>query len=200
MSDAAALEIAVRQRAHAVRRAGSWIGLFEWAVWATVERLRVHVLFGESSVDVLGVFAPMKSLELGPASRDVYVVAAELLEGFSLVPGGGVLPRVNHWLPAVLVGSEVRVRPARALEFSARQRLGQPDDEAFRICSGGIQSGAPVASSRAPKPTSNPVSIVISIRIISLISVRIFLTIRAIFIRYVIAVRANYDIKPTWRH
>ena len=57
--------------------------------------MRVHVLVGDNAVDVLQTFAPIVATELPANARNVYVVAAELTEGLSLVPHGN-LPKVNH--------------------------------------------------------------------------------------------------------
>ena len=123
----AALAAQIRARAHAVHRPGCWVGLFDWCVFAAFAQLRLHVLIGANAVDLLAVFAPALGRSLPAGSRSVYVVAAELADGLSLIPGGD-LPRVNHWLPAAVLGDTTHVAPATSLAFSARQRLGSPAD------------------------------------------------------------------------
>ena len=123
----AALAAQIRARAHAVHRPGCWVGLFDWCVFAAFAQLRLHVLIGANAVDLLAVFAPALGRSLPAGSRSVYVVAAVLEDGLSLIPGGD-LPRVNHWLPAAVLGDTTHVAPATSLAFSARQRLGSPAD------------------------------------------------------------------------
>ena len=117
----------IRTRAKHVHSPGCWIGMFEWCIWAKAESVRLHVLVGDNAVDVLQTFAPSVATELPAKARQLHVVAAELTEGLSLVPHGN-LPKVNHWLPASVIGDDVKVKAATAVEFSARQRLGCPED------------------------------------------------------------------------
>ena len=117
----------IRTRAKHVHSPGCWIGMFEWCIWAKAESVRLHVLVGDNAVDVLQTFAPSVATELPAEARQLHVVAAELTEGLSVVPHGS-LPKVNHWLPASVIGDDVKVKAATAVEFSARQRLGCPED------------------------------------------------------------------------
>jgi len=62
--DASDIEQALREHARDVRRTGRCIGLMPFIVYGYRRRVRVHVLLGESTVDLLQSFAPELSKNL----------------------------------------------------------------------------------------------------------------------------------------
>ena len=62
--DASDIEQALREHARDVRRTGRCIGLMPFIVYGYRRRVRVHVLLGESTVDLLQSFAPELSENL----------------------------------------------------------------------------------------------------------------------------------------
>jgi hypothetical protein len=58
------IEQALREHARDVRRTGRCIGLMPFIVYGYRRRVRVHVLLGESTVDLLQSFAPELSENL----------------------------------------------------------------------------------------------------------------------------------------
>ena len=66
-------ELAIRNRALVVRSRGEYIGLFEWLVWATCEKVGLFMLFGSHVVDLRAFLAPWLCADF-PSSCRVAVV------------------------------------------------------------------------------------------------------------------------------
>ena len=92
-------------RAHQVEAMGSYIGIFEFLVWSLMRNAALHMLFGESLVDIGAVFAPAIApvfVDL-PVEQTCVVVACLATSSGLLAAGAraGVLPRVNHYVVGV---------------------------------------------------------------------------------------------------
>ena len=93
----------MKGRALEVRRAGGYLGLFEWVVWGHMHNHRVEMLFGLSVRELLAWFAP----GLGPASPGlperiarVAAVQCTARQGVWLAAQGS-LPQMNHFVISV---------------------------------------------------------------------------------------------------
>ena len=99
MSHAGGIAESIERRSREVRCPGEWMFFFEWAVWASKENVSVHLLFGSSIVDVLGVFAPkLRSAFV----RETHRVAAVRIDAegtlLSATRQNGHRPDVNHFV------------------------------------------------------------------------------------------------------
>ena len=68
----------IRARAAEVRRHGTYLGFFEWMMWAVLERTPVYMVFGENIVDVTNVFGGRNTFDFPKAHKPVYPVACQV--------------------------------------------------------------------------------------------------------------------------
>ena len=88
-------------RAAEMRKGGVYLGLLEWVAFAAMEKVRVIMLFGDSPLDVLQVFAPAFCQGLDP-NRVCRVVAVRVGRGGVLLSAvrrnGACFPDINHYV------------------------------------------------------------------------------------------------------
>ena len=90
LSKEAKIRGAIHERANEISQRRSYIGLWEWIAWGCLQRRPVHVLFGETLIDVFQVSRVLSDrLAKGAAREGCGGNDGEVVVGWGGWRGGG---------------------------------------------------------------------------------------------------------------